>query len=326
MSDTEKNKTKAEVIQLRFDDNNLAQNLFGPQGAHLKSLENELGIDILVKSGELALKGEEDKIQFASQALSKIYELLKKGYPISGRDFEDSVRMLQEDQSTELHDVFRDAIFIPSRKKVISPRSLGQKKYIQAIRDHDLIFGVGPAGTGKTYLAVVMAVTALLKGDFEKIVLTRPAIEAGEKLGFLPGDLVEKINPYLRPLYDAMHDLIDSERAQRLIDKGMVEVAPLAFMRGRTLSKSFVILDEAQNTTREQMKMFLTRMGDGSKMVVTGDVTQIDLPNYRESGLVNALDILQNIKEISIQRLRAQDVVRHSLVQKVVQAYDTFKF
>ena len=317
-----KEKTTAKVIQLKFDDNNLARNLFGPQELHLKSLRDRLGVDINVRGGEVSIQGERGQIEFVQNVLTQLYGLLKKGYPILGSDVDRAVRILSDNEKASLHDIFLDSIFIPARKKIISPRSPGQKLYVAAIRNNDLTFGVGPAGTGKTYLAVAMAVTHLLKGDVRRIVLTRPAVEAGEKLGFLPGDLAEKVNPYLRPLYDALNDMLDYEKIELMLARDEIEVAPLAFMRGRTLSDAFVILDEAQNCTLEQMKMFLTRIGMNSRVVVTGDVTQSDLPADKKPGLVHALEILSDIPGIACQRLTEKDVVRHPLVTEILKAYD----
>lgn len=310
------------MIRLNFDDNNLARNLFGPQELHLKSLRDRLGVAINVRGGEVSIQGEKGRIEFVQNVLTQLYGLLKKGYPILGSDVDRAVRILSDNEQASLHDIFLDSIFIPARKKVISPRSPGQKLYVEAIRKNDLTFGVGPAGTGKTYLAVAMAVTYLLKGEVGRIVLTRPAIEAGEKLGFLPGDLIEKVNPYLRPLYDALNDMLDFEKTQSMLSRGEIEVAPLAFMRGRTLSESFVILDEAQNCTVEQMKMFLTRIGMHSRVVVTGDVTQSDLPADKKPGLIHALEILSDIPGIACLRLTERDVVRHPLVTEILRAYD----
>lgn len=313
---------KGKVVELKFDDNNLVRNLFGPHESHLKSLEEKLGVDIQARGGEVRIQGEKSQTQLVEKLLTQLYKLLEQGYPVMGRDIERFVKLLQDDQNIPIHELFSDSIFIPARKKVIYPQSLSQKKYIEAILKHDLVFGIGPAGTGKTYLAMAMAVTALLKGEVERIILTRPAIEAGEKLGFLPGDLVEKVNPYLRPLYDAMHDMLDFEKTQKMLERGEIEVAPLAFMRGRTLSEAFVILDEAQNTTIEQMKMFLTRLGVGSKAVVTGDATQIDLPREKKSGLIHAVGILGKVEGICVHSMTSRDVVRHPLVERIINAYE----
>ena len=233
-----------------------------------------------------------------------------------------AVRILSRDHTANLQDIFLDTVYVSSNRRTITPKSLAQKAYIDAIRNYDIVFGIGPAGTGKTYLAMAVAVAELMKRKVSRVVLTRPAVEAGEKLGFLPGDLAEKINPYLRPLYDALHDMVDFERAQKMIERGVIEVAPLAFMRGRTLNDSFVILDEAQNTTREQMKMFLTRLGYGSKSVITGDITQIDLPAGTRSGLKEARHILRDVDGIQFTLFTEKDVVRHRLVQDVITAYE----
>jgi phosphate starvation-inducible PhoH-like protein len=234
------------------------------------------------------------------------------------------VRILSRDHNAKLRDIFLDSIYVTAHKRIVTPKSLAQKEYIEAIRNYDIVFGIGPAGTGKTYLAMAMAIAELMKNNFHRMILTRPAVEAGEKLGFLPGDLAEKVNPYLRPLYDALHDMVDFERARKMLERGVIEVAPLAFMRGRTLNDSFVILDEAQNTTGEQMKMFLTRLGYGSKAVITGDVTQIDLPAGRTSGLKEARLILSGIAGIKFIDFSERDVVRHRLVRDIISAYDRF--
>jgi phosphate starvation-inducible PhoH-like protein len=249
--------------------------------------------------------------------------LLRSGYPVLAQDVQYTIRILQDKESASVKEIFLDTVYISAMKRRISPKSLNQKRYIEAMRTHDIVFGVGPAGTGKTYLAMAMAVAALMNQEFIRIVLTRPAVEAGEKLGFLPGDLAEKVNPYLRPLYDAMHDMMDFEKATKLVQRGIIEVAPLAFMRGRTLNDSFVILDEAQNTTSEQMMMFLTRLGFGSKAVITGDVTQIDLPSAATSGLVEAKELLRGVEGIAFIHFSDRDVVRHPLVQDIIRAYDS---
>ncbi len=258
----------------------------------------------------------------AENVLNQIYELLKKDYPIYTNDIEYAVRILSGDQSADLRKIFSDKVFISSNKKVIAPKSINQKNYIDSIRKFDIVIGIGPAGTGKTYLAMAMAVSALMKKEVNRVVLARPAVEAGEHLGFLPGDLYEKVNPYLRPLYDALHDMMTFEDASRLIQRGVIEVAPLAFMRGRTLNDSFVILDEAQNATTEQMKMFLTRLGFSSKTVITGDVTQTDLPQGKTSGLIEAMDVLEGIKGIRFVFFSRDDVIRHPLVQEIIDAYE----
>jgi phosphate starvation-inducible PhoH-like protein len=261
-------------------------------------------------------------VHLARRALSELYDLLKAGYALHPQDVQYAVTILQEKESASVRELFLDTVYISAMKRRISPKSLNQKRYIEAMRAHDLVFGIGPAGTGKTYLAMAAAVAALMNHEFIRIVLARPAVEAGEKLGFLPGDLYEKVNPYLRPLYDALHDMMDFDKASRLVQRGVVEVAPLAFMRGRTLNDSFVILDEAQNTTSEQMLMFLTRLGFGAKAVITGDVTQIDLPAGVTSGLVEARQLLAGVEGIAFIHFTEKDVVRHPLVQDIIRAYE----
>lgn len=311
----------ADVIALNFNDNNLARNLFGPHESHLRSIEDKTGVNIHVRGGEVSIKGQKEKIALVEKVLTQLYSLVSKGYPVIGHDVERALRILTDNSQVSLIDLFEDSIFIPSKRKVVYPRSSAQKDYVHAMQTYDLTFGIGPAGTGKTYLAVAMAVTSILKGQTKRIVLTRPAIEAGEKLGFLPGTLVDKVDPYLRPLYDALHDMIEFERIQKMIDRGEIEVAPLAFMRGRTLNDAFIILDEAQNCTIDQMKMFLTRVGQGSKTVVTGDVTQSDLPPGKESGLLHAAKILKDVPGIHMSFLTEGDIVRHPLVERIIKAY-----
>ncbi len=249
--------------------------------------------------------------------------MLKRGYPIYPSDVEYSIRILRGDRNIDLKEIFLDTVYVSAHKRVISPKSVNQKLYIDAIRNHDIVFGIGPAGTGKTYLAMAMALAALMKNQVTRMVLCRPAVEAGERLGFLPGDLAEKVNPYLRPLYDALHDMVDFDRARRMLERGTIEVAPLAFMRGRTLNDSFIILDEAQNSTSEQMKMFLTRLGYNSKAVITGDITQIDLPSGKLSGLKEARTVLKNTPGIAFVFFDERDVVRHRLVQAIITAYES---
>ena len=259
----------------------------------------------------------------AQNLLTQLYGLIKKKYPIYSKDIDYAIRLLSADDRVQLKNVFLDTVFITSKKLAITPKSQAQKNYIDAMRQHDIVFGIGPAGTGKTYLAMAMAVSALSNRIVDRIILTRPAVEAGETLGFLPGDLTDKVDPYLRPLYDALHDMMRFEKVSNLMQQGIIEVAPIAFMRGRTLNDSFVILDEAQNTTSEQMKMFLTRIGFNSKAVITGDITQIDLPPHKLSGLVEAKDILADINGIELVYFSQHDVVRHKLVQNIIQAYET---
>jgi phosphate starvation-inducible PhoH-like protein len=311
------------TLQLTFEDNALAQALFGEQGKHLRIVSRALGVQVQARGNQVSLKGEEADARLAQRVLQELYDLLKSGYPVLAQDVQYTIKILQDKESISVKDIFLDTIYISAMKRRISPKSLNQKRYIEAIRTHDLVFGVGPAGTGKTYLAMAMAVAALMNNEVIRIVLARPAVEAGEKLGFLPGDLAEKVNPYLRPLYDALHDLMDFEKASRLVQRSVIEVAPLAFMRGRTLNDSFVILDEAQNTTSEQMMMFLTRLGFGAKAVITGDVTQIDLPAGVTSGLVEARELLKGVEGIALVHFTERDVVRHPLVQDIIRAYES---
>jgi phosphate starvation-inducible PhoH-like protein len=309
-------------LPLYFGDPKLLRELLGQHDEHVKLLERELGIRIQVDDGCLTLGGDAVEMELAQRTLTQLYGLLEQGYPIYAADVEYALRILSGDRSARLKDIFLDTVFISAHKHTITPKSVNQKTYIDAIRNYDIVFGIGPAGTGKTYLAMAMAVAELMKNTFTRIVLTRPAVEAGEKLGFLPGDLAEKVNPYLRPLYDALHDMVDFDRARKLIERGTIEVAPLAFMRGRTLNDSFVILDEAQNTTTEQMKMFLTRLGYGSKALITGDVTQVDLPAGKVSGLREAQHVLRDIEGIRFVTFTERDVVRHPLVQEIITAYE----
>jgi len=285
-------------------------------------MEDSIGVKCSLRGNTIELSGESFDVELAEHALRDLYQLLKGGFPLYPDDVWYAVRMLAKDRNVNLVEVFKDSIYISSTKKVIFPKSLQQKRYIDAMRQKDILFGIGPAGTGKTYLALAMAVHFLLKKKVERIVLTRPAVEAGERLGFLPGDLQEKVNPYLRPLYDALYDMLERDHVLRLIARDNIEVAPLAFMRGRTLNDAFIILDEAQNTTSEQMKMFLTRLGFNSKAVITGDITQTDLPQGTKSGLVEASQILDNIEELGFVYFSEDDVVRHKVVAKIIRAYD----
>jgi phosphate starvation-inducible PhoH-like protein len=302
-------------------DADLVGALFGRQNRFVNQVAGALGIRIGSKGLELIFSGEEAQAEIGRRVFEELEQLLKEGMPLYPPDIDYAVRILCQDSSARLRDIFLDTVLISARKKLIGPKSLAQKNYIDAIRAHHVVFGVGPAGTGKTYLAMAMAVAALMRKEVSRILLVRPAVEAGEKLGFLPGALAEKINPYLRPLYDALFDMLEPERGKELVSEGIIEVAPLAFMRGRTLNDAFVILDEAQNTTSEQMKMFLTRLGFGSRAVVTGDVTQVDLPASTHSGLLNAIDVLSDVKGIHFNYFSDLDVVRHPIVQSIVQAY-----
>ena len=287
---------------------------------NLKKLEKRLGISLSVRGDSLLIDGDQEKIEFAKHFFNKMRELEEKGYALKEEDFHIVLDLLKEDRDHRLEDFFpAEALNLP--RKSVTPKSLNQQEYIQAIKNLDLVFGIGPAGTGKTYLAMAMALSFLQNKTVNRIILIRPAVEAGEKLGFLPGDMYQKINPYLRPLYDALFDLSESEQANKLIEKGVIEIAPLAFMRGRTLSSSFIILDEAQNTTKEQMKMILTRAGVDSKMVVTADITQIDLPQPHKSGVLHAMRILSSINGIATIHFNERDVFRHPLIQKIIKAY-----
>jgi phosphate starvation-inducible PhoH-like protein len=310
------------VEKVIFDDLQMANALFGARSENLRRIARTIGVKINAKGNALTILGEDLDVRLSVRVLNDLYALLKKGYPLYPTDIDYAIRMISDDRSVNLEDIFLDTVYISSRKRAITPKSLAQKRYIDAIRKYDLVIGIGPAGTGKTYLAMAMAVAHLMKQEVERIVLTRPAVEAGEKLGFLPGDIAEKVNPYLRPLYDALHDMMDFDRASKLVERGVIEVAPLAFMRGRTLNDSFVILDEAQNTGPEQMKMFLTRLGYSSKAVITGDITQVDLPETKISGLVEIQGILKGIEGIEFVYFSDRDVVRHPLVQEIIKAYE----
>jgi phosphate starvation-inducible PhoH-like protein len=301
-------------------DVDLAQ-LLGRNDDHLRTLESEFEVRIVARGHDVMLKGDERQVQKAERALTQLAELVRSGAPVRAMEVRAAARMLSGDEEADLKSVFADAISVPSRKKWITPKTIGQKKYVDAIRRNDMVFGIGPAGTGKSFLAVAMAVNALMRRDVARIVLTRPAVEAGERLGFLPGDLYEKVHPYLRPLYDALYDMLESEKVGSLLEKGAIEIAPLAYMRGRTLNDAFIILDEAQNSTTEQMKMFLTRLGFNSKMVITGDITQVDLPASRHSGLIEVQKILQGVPGIDFVYFDEGDVVRHQLVSAIIRAY-----
>jgi phosphate starvation-inducible PhoH-like protein len=314
--------SKGAQTSIEFDEIELAQQLFGEHNSNLQKLARDTDVTINARGNTVFIDGDEIATALAGNILNQLYGILKEGFPIHPNDIDFAVRLLSGDDRINLKEIFLDRVFITSKKSAVTPKSLAQKEYIDAIRKHDIVFGIGPAGTGKTYLAMAMAVSALTKGIVSRIILTRPAVEAGEALGFLPGDLAEKVDPYLRPLYDALHDMMRFEKAANLMQKGIIEVAPIAFMRGRTLNDSFVILDEAQNTTSEQMKMFLTRIGFNSKAVITGDITQIDLPPERTSGLIESKNILQDINGIKFVFFSKRDVVRHKLVQKIIQAYE----
>lgn len=309
---------------LTFESLDVLSNLFGHLDENIRRIENELRVSVTNRGEELKISGEPEDVADAKKVIELLSALAQKGELIDGQTVAYFILSVREGREESLADLGGDCICITSRGKPVKPKTLGQKAYISAIRSNTVTLGVGPAGTGKTYLAVAMAVTALRNKQVDRIVLTRPAVEAGEKLGFLPGDLQDKVDPYLRPLHDALFDFLGVDTYQNYLEKNIIEVAPLAYMRGRTLDDSFIILDEAQNTTCEQMKMFLTRLGFRSKIVITGDITQIDLPEGKQSGLKQAMKVLENIDDISIQKLSAKDVVRHALVQKIIRAYDTY--
>lgn len=310
------------TIKIGLRDPAEALNLFGPHDAFLKQIEANTSAKIIARGEEVTISGSADECSVLGNLFQTLLALIRKGIQLTERDVVYAHRLAARGQAGELLDLFHEEIGVTQKGKPVRVKTLGQRHYVTAIKKSDIVFGIGPAGTGKTFLAVVMAVTALKAHRVKKIVLTRPAVEAGENLGFLPGDLQEKVDPYLRPLYDSLYLMLGTEQVAKMMERGLIEVAPLAYMRGRTLEDSFVILDEAQNTTPEQMKMFLTRLGFGSKMVVTGDVTQIDLPRGKQSGLKEAERILASIPEIRFVYLGQEDVVRHTLVQKIIEAYE----
>lgn len=316
-------ETVQEYLTLNGMDAYLA--LFGANERNVSLLESELGVALSLRGSEIKIEGEAENVGWALQVLEKLMELEARHTPIDRTTLRYACALVKEDGLDRLDELAAQVVAITHRGRPVRCKTLGQYDYVKAIREHELTFAVGPAGTGKTYLAMALAVAALRNKEVERIVLTRPAVEAGEKLGFLPGDLSQKVDPYLRPLFDALYEMMGAESYQRLQERGALEVAPLAYMRGRTLSDSFIILDEAQNTTPEQMKMFLTRFGAGSRVVVTGDATQTDLPYGKQSGLLQALEVLKEIPEIAIVRLSQSDVVRHDLVQTVVKAYEAYE-
>lgn len=298
--------------------------LFGNFDENMKVVEEEIGVNVVTRGTDVVIMGKPQQVELAYTVITKLLGMINKKEAIDKVQVRYAVQLAAEGREDLIEDIASDVICLTHKGKQVRCKTLGQKRYVRAIAQNDVVFGIGPAGTGKTYLAMAMAVTAYKTKEVGRIILTRPAVEAGEKLGFLPGDLQNKVDPYLRPLYDALYDLIGLENYLKLIERGIIEVAPLAYMRGRTLEDSFIILDEAQNTTSEQMKMFLTRMGFGSKVVITGDITQIDLPRGKKSGLVEAIQVLKGIKGIEFVFLTKQDVVRHELVMKIVQAYENF--
>jgi phosphate starvation-inducible PhoH-like protein len=307
---------------LHFENARVAQQLFNHEPRNLQSLEAELGVKATSRDGWIKLEGPADAVECAKQLFVSLESLLKAGAPVRNREFTHALNVVKHEGVLTLKELVSDRVMTHDRKAGVTAKTVGQKKYLDAIRKHDITFGVGPAGTGKTYLAVAMALAALRDGKVSRIILTRPAVEAGEALGFLPGDLYEKITPYLRPLHDALHDMVPAEEIQKHTERGTIEIAPLAYMRGRTLNNAFIILDEAQNSTTEQMLMFLTRLGHGSKAVITGDETQIDLPPHKSSGLLEAHRALKNTEGIAIIEFGKRDVVRHPLVQRIISAYE----
>ncbi len=318
-------ETVTRTIELELDEVKEYPFLHGGVDKTLKVIEESLGVAISVRGNKLILQGGDEEIQMAERLIEELRAVNKDGYTLKPEDISYAVKSISEGEAISVKELFSNNIPVSSKRRFIIPKTETQRRYIDAIRTYDIAFGIGPAGTGKTYLAMAMAISAFLTKQVSRIVLVRPAVEAGEKLGFLPGDIAEKVSPYLRPLYDALFDMMEIDKASKLIERGIIEIAPLAFMRGRTLNDSFVILDEAQNTTPEQMKMYLTRLGFGSKTVVTGDITQIDLPSDRVSGLIEAIRILKNIEDIKIIHFTEKDVVRHRLVQEIVRAYEKYE-
>lgn len=309
-------------IQILLQSASEGLSLFGPQDTFLKLIEKEIPATIDSREAVITIRGQHRNVESLQQLFEVLLQLVRNGYILAERDILYAVELAKDLRADQLLDLYKGEITTTFKGKPIRVKTIGQKHYVTTIKKRDIVFGIGPAGTGKTYLAVVLAVAALKEGSVKRIILTRPAVEAGESLGFLPGDLQEKVDPYLRPLYDALYDVMGPDQTAKALERGLIEIAPLAYMRGRTLDDSFIILDEAQNTTPEQMKMFLTRLGFGSKMVITGDVTQIDLPRGKKSGLIEAKTILSGIEEVGFVYFAEQDVVRHSLVQKIIVAYD----
>ncbi len=316
------NEQEQKII---FKDQDEALQLLGKLDENISLIEDSFKVNIIPRGDVLSVKGQPQEVEKVLYLIQQLQHILRKGHQFTPSEIQYAVNLVKQGEGDKLADIFSDSVLITSRGKQIKPKTVGQRKYISALRQNDIVFSIGPAGTGKTYMAMAMAIASLKNKEVQRLILTRPAVEAGEHLGFLPGDLQEKVDPYLRPLYDALYDLLGLETFQKHKEKGIIEIAPLAYMRGRTLDDSFIILDEAQNSTTEQMKMFLTRMGFGSKAVITGDITQVDLPKGKYSGLAVVPDILEDIPGIEIIYLTDKDVVRHPLVQKIIQAYEEYE-
>lgn len=314
-----------EERSLAIESPHILTEIFGEFDENIDIISKELNIDIFIRNGDIKLRGDLESVILGEKLINYLFEIVKRQKRLDKQDLRYAIQLVLEGNEDRLKDLLNDVICVTATGRSIKPKTLGQKRYIDSIRSNDIVFGIGPAGTGKTYLAMAMAVQALKNKEVNRIILTRPAVEAGENLGFLPGDLQEKVDPYLRPVYDALFDIMGYENYGRYVEKGLIEVAPLAYMRGRTLDSAYVILDEAQNTTNEQMKMFLTRLGFGSKAIITGDITQIDLPKGKQSGLKTVTKILDNVKGIDFIYLTKYDIVRHPLVQRIIQAYDKFE-
>jgi phosphate starvation-inducible PhoH-like protein len=316
---------KTFAVNLTIENEQSLPSLYGDLDKNLRLIENTYGVVLQARGNRIQIEGEEKAVSKVEHLITQLVDMLAQGIIFQKDDVRNAIHAYSSNSSAALKDIFQKAVPVSSKKRPVAPKNETQRRYIEAIRQYDIVFGIGPAGTGKTYLAMATAVSALLRREVSRIILVRPAVEAGEKLGFLPGDLYEKINPYLRPLYDALYDMIETEKANKLVERGDIEIAPLAFMRGRTLNDSFIILDEAQNTTSEQMKMFLTRLGFNSKTVITGDITQVDLPSGRGSGLIEVQNILEGIEDIRFVYFTNKDVVRHKLVQQIIKAYEHYE-
>lgn len=317
-----KEKHEREIF---IEDNQIIPELFGKFDENLKIIEEELNVTVVLRQGKMAIIGDELSTELGERLIYKLVEIIKAQKNLTKQELRYTIKLILEGKEEKVKDLLNDIICITGSGKSIKPKTLGQKRYVDSIKNNDIVFGIGPAGTGKTYLAMAMAVNAFKNKEVKRIILTRPAVEAGESLGFLPGDLQEKVDPYLRPIYDALFDILGAETYAKLIEKGLIEIAPLAYMRGRTLDSAYVILDEAQNTTNEQMKMFLTRLGFGSKAIITGDITQTDLSKGKSSGLITVSKVLKNVQGISFVNLSKHDVVRHPLIQKIIEAYEKYE-